>query len=368
MVKKNTTALVVYKQQSQKPQKKKTVKKKNKGHAARPDGNASAYRAALSDPFSAGSQGARVPDMYSVPTTTRHITRSFTVSTNASGEADLVVLPSAFHHAISTRGSLVGGVNWVTADGASQAASLQTTPPASLSSQLVNYRIVGYGVKVFGVSSMTTTQGKVLMATVPVSSWVNDKNAAVGGIASTSNNSLASRGNTLSAYGVPVASSVVDISSLPNLSNSMETSMVRITENPVTVIPKVSSPEAFNFRQSADSSIGFAINNQTSASYVQSGDASYLRVGGHEAVVIAASGCVASTNVLQVEVIYHIEGMPMQSNTSVIGNDSSATCIAPLTWMNVIQHVAKMPSFREGVQAAGNSFFPGLGTLANRFM
>jgi len=353
-------------------QKKQIVAKKSKKNQKKktPDNAAQQYRAALSAPFTLAAQGARVPDMYSVPTTTRHITRTFTVSANALGECDVVVLPSAYWHAFSPRGSLVNGGTWSLLDGTSVANAVQYTTPNVLAGQLTNYRIVGYGVRVFGISSMTSTQGKVLAATVPLSSWINESTATVGGQNSNHTNTSATAANTLKAYGIPQGSGIVNVAAIPSLPNSMETSMVRITENPLNVIPKISGPEAFSLRQVDDSALGFNITDQTSNVFIASGDASYLRLAGHEAVVICATGCAASTNVLEVEVCYHLEGNPYQSTAGfgVIGNDSTATVVNPISWMNVIQSVARLPAFKEGVTTIGNSFFPGLGTLANRFL
>lgn len=358
-------ALVVY----QKPAEKKKKKPKSKNKVDLTNMGLTMYKAALLDPFSINAQGARVPDMYASPTTTRHITKTFTIATNASGEADIVVLPSAYHHAVSPRGSLVNGAAWLTIDGNSVANALQYTDPNTLAASLTNYRIVGYGVKIFGIQSMTGTAGKVLVATSPISSNVNDKNATIGGFANNSTNSSATKANTLKTYGIPTSSGVVDVASLPSMPNSMETSLVRVTEVPMRVIPKLTSPEAFMFRQSMDNAIGFNINQQTSVTNVVTGDASWLRVAGFECVTIALTGCAASTNCLEVEVVYHLEGNPFQSTTgfAVIGNDTNASLVAPVSWMNIVQSVAKTPAFKTAVETAGNSFFPGLGTLANKF-
>lgn len=364
MVKK-TKAKLTSSQQSQidKVVQQKLSKQKNKSSKEAPS---NVYRIALSDPFSYGAQGARVPDMYSCPTATRHITRTFTLISNSSGEFDCIVLPSCYQHIISPRGSLVGGSTWTTLDGGTVATGAYTTPTATLSAQLLNYRIVSYGVKIYGLASMTNNSGKVIVGTVPISSNVNDKNATVGGQTANTTNSNATVGATLSAYGVPAGGSVVTISSLPNLPNSMETSMINLSERPLTVLPKITGPRAFEFKQTYDEAIGFNVVNQTTLSNVMAGDASYLSLGGFEAVVIGGTGCPATTNMLEVEVIYHIEGNPYLASATSIGSDSTAAAVDPISWMKVISDVASHPSFKMGVQALGDSFYPGLGTLANR--
>jgi len=361
-----SNALVVYKQQPSK----KTKKKKNKNISNVSSGNSAlvSYKAALCEPFSLAASGARVPDMFSCPTTTRHITKTITIVTNSSGDADLIVLPSALAHALSSRGNISGGANWSPMDYSTAISNAMVyTDQALLAGQITNYRVVGYGVKVFGVASMSNNSGKVLVATVPISSYINAR-YGVGGQSPTIANPFATVANTLKSYGIPNSGSVVDISSIPNMINSMEVSMINISERPLFVIPKITSPEAFTFRESTDNSIGFNIVNQTSASNVQAGDASYLRLAGHEAVLVAITGSALSTPVLEVELTYHLEGTQAPNTTAgIIGSDSSLSVVGPVSWMNTVQSVARMPAFRQAVEVGGNSIYPGLGTLANRF-
>jgi len=359
-----------------------TIRKKSKALVVRPKAGKSTskpksaatsplvvYKAALADPFSTLAQGARVPDMYSVPTATRHITRKFTLSSNASGECDVVVLPSAFYHALSPRGSIVGGNSWLTLDGATVTNAAVLTTTSALSPQLINYRIVGYGVKVIGIASMTTNSGSLTIATVPVDGYQNTKDT-IGGQASNSANASATVANTLTSWGVPNASSVVSVSSLPSLPNTLETSMINVSERPISVSPKICAPCAFDFKLSSDIGPGYNITSQTSAVSVSAGNASFMRVGGHEAVILAATGCPASTSMLDIEIIYHLEGTPFISATAnqVVGSDSSNIVCDPVGWMNVVRDVAATPSFKTVAVAAANTFFPGLGTAVGRYL
>lgn len=371
---KNSNAIVVYKERpasGAQQNKKKNKKKKNGGSSSNKD--IVAYRSALSTPFSLSAQGARVPDMFSCPTVTRHITRSITMSTNSNGDADMIILPNLFQHAISPRGSMVSEGSWATCDNVTVASGACTTATSALAAQLVNYRIVGYGVKIIGTQAESVASGKVHVATVPVSTWVNQISAPVGGQVTTRVDANQSSGATLLALGVPASSSgagaVVQIGAIPSLPNSMETSVSQLNERPMAVLPKVTSPEAFNFRLTADSTVGFSTVDQTSASWVTAGDSSYLRIGGHEAVVVAVTGAVISNPVLEVEVVYHIEGIPFVVTGAgyIVAQDSTRAVVDPVGLSNVIQQVAKLPAFRAAVEMGGNMLIPGLGTLANRF-
>lgn len=360
---------------SQKNKTKKLVKKSNpQQKLARVQASSrnylSVYRAALSDPFSTRAQGARVPDMYSVPTATRHITRKLTLSSNASGECDLVVLPSAFYHAVSARGSISGGSTWITGDGVLTTNAVLFTTSASMAAQLVNYRIVGYGVKVIGTASMTTNSGSLTIATVPAEGYQNVQTASVGGQISNINNAVMTIANTLTSWGVPNANNAVSVAALVDLPNTVETSMVNISERPITVTPKICSPSAFQFKLCSDIGPGYSIQSQTSAGSVSAGNASYLSVGGLESVIIAATGLPVSTSVLDIEITYHLEGIPFISATAntTIGSDAAAVVCDPLGCMDVIRDVAAMPSFKAAAIGIGNTFFPGLGTLVGKYL
>lgn len=324
-----------------------------------------AYEAALCDPFALIAEGARVPDVYSCPTITRHITKSFTLTTNGSGDADCIVLPSAYHHALSPRNCILSGVTWNLMSGATAVNALIQTTTANLSASLINYRIVGYGVRVYAVSSMTNNAGRVVVSTVPIASNVNDKTATIGGQATNHNNPGADAAGTLAAYGIPSVGGYVDINSLPSLPNTMEASVINLAERQMLVCPKVTSPEAFTFKETQDNSIGFNAANQTSLSYISAGDASYMRIAGHEAVVIGVSGAPNNTAVMQVEVIYHLEGTPFLGTSGVV-SDVPQAFVKPLEWLNILEKVSSLPSFRISAEALGNTVYPGLGSLAMR--
>jgi len=354
-----TTALVLYKPNT-KPQ-----KQKKKSVTKDAGGDLVAYKAALSQPFSLSASNARVPDMYSCPTATRRITRSITLSTNASGDADFIVLPSAFMHAFNTIGTFTSSVNVAAGSGAVY-SSLSTAPNA-LASQLTNYRIVGYGVKILGVQSEQLAAGKLQAATLPISTWVNGVSAIGGQLASRSDPAQ-TVGAWLTALGIPNTSNLTNITAIPTLTNSVITPVTRLNEVPMQVIPKITSPEAFSFRQSDDSTIGFSLNDQTSTAFVTGGDSSYLRLGGHEAVLVTLSGCAASTPVVEIELVYHLEGMAAPSTITGIQQSTERVTVNPIGWMNVVQQVAKLPAFRSAVESAGNAIIPGMGTLANRLL
>lgn len=352
------TALVVYKTPSQRP-----VQKQNKKRNAL-SGDLGNYKAALSDPFGAKASAARVPDMYACPTTTRRITRAFTLVSDANGDADVLLMPNAFVHALSTRGNIPSGSGLMTAgDGSTYQAVFTST--SVLMGALANYRVVGYGVRVVGLQAENTAAGKFQAATLPSTSWVNGI-SPVGGQAATRVDPAQTIGAWLSSMGVPNTSNKVDITAIPTLTTSVLGSVNRLNDTPLQITPKITSPEAFNFRLSGDSPIGFMANDQTSASYILAGDASYLRISGHESVLFALTGCPPSTAIAELEVIYHLEGTAAVVGSTGIQQSTDKVVVNPTGWMKVVQEVSQMSPFRMMVESAGNAIVPGLGTLANR--
>jgi len=293
------------------------------------------------------------------------LTKSITLFSTAGGYADLIVLPSAFHHAVSPSGCVYSGGTWSLIDGTTVNSSIVSTDPAALAAVLSNYRIVGYGLRVFSDASMSATSGRLTTATLPISSYINDKTAKVGGQATTQTSALGSKANTLAAYGVPWNGTRIDPGALMMMANATEVSMQQLATAPISITPKITSPEAFVFNQCSDSAVGFDTVSQTSATYILTGDGSYMRLSGQEAVVIAVTGAATSTNVLQVDLVYHLEGNPAPVASGLV-SASADVSVAPLQWMETIKQAAHLPGVRSGIEAVGNSIIPGLGTLVNR--
>lgn len=332
---------------------------------ADPTGPLAVYRAALSNPFDELALGARVPDMFTVPTRAAHITRRYTVTTDGTGNADLIFLPSIYHHVVSPRGNLAGAAAWNTFDGASKSDAVLNTPVTSIGQQFLNWRIVGYGIRLMGTAAMTDSSGAMFCAKVPISSWINTTDNWTGATTLATNAAM-TKANTLTAWGIPNNSSVVDQSQLIGLPDAFETSMINLSESPLQLCPKISSPEAFEFKEAQPNAIGYNVEPQNPGTALSTGDASYLRLAGHEAVVVALTGCALSTPVMDFEVIYHVEGIPSTTQTQYILADTTQSVVDPIGWMTVVKEVATQPFVKQFIEGAGNSFFPGLGSLATR--
>lgn len=245
------------------------------------------YYNCLTSPFDEKSYGARVPDQYAVDTTTFTIHKNIALSTDGSGTADLLVCPSLGMYAFTSRSSTISGNSWVTMD-ASSAGGWVGINPSSLANKLVNHRIVGFGVRVFSVASMTNAQGRVLIATLPVENWLNNNDSSLN----TYSNPSDSNKNKTAFYndwGIANSSGTVDVNSTDQYANHKAYSMLELDEATVEIEPKIISAAAFNFKKSSTSSgspSASVVSQTTSGGVAFTGNTDMLRVDGDRKSVV----------------------------------------------------------------------------------
>lgn len=350
-----------------------TAQPKNK--KAKPsdvDVDVAKYYMALTDPFAEAALGARVPDQYSSHTVTQVVKASLTVSVNSSGVAAVVILPNPLVgvYLPSGQGSDFSSVTY--GDGTVIAQSIWGISPTALSSKLDTYRIVGYGVRVTGMSSMTNCAGKFIMGSYPVTSKWLTKDLPVGGNTMATNAGFTKKNLDLSV-GIPYNGASISGANWTNLPGSRTISALEATEQIIAITPKLSSPEALNFRDSGDSNIG-TDSIQAALGLVTVGDSSYLNVDGHEAAYIYYTGGVASTSTFDVEVIYHLEGRPYisagtQSVSGIVpAGGASVSPVKPIGMLKAVQAAAREPTVKFVVEQAAGFIHPLLGRLASQVL
>jgi len=325
------------------------------------------YRAALLDPFDKLAYDARVVDQFSAPTATYFIKQSLTLSSDANGEMDLVITPNLVTMGLSPRGSITGGgATWTFNTGTAGVANgLAYVDVSDLASKLTNYRIVGYGVRLTSVASMTNVSGKVFAATLPVSSWAVLATISPDGVAQIADGTR-TVGNILKAYGIPNASSKVSISAIPQLNGSIVESSLATAQGSLQIRPKLIDAEAFTFRNcNITTAPGYNIAPQASGN-IYSSDTSIFRISGFESVVLGASGLPASTALFDVELVYHLEGaQPVQSSVNYAQSScsSSSSPVDMAGMFKAISDAATSPSFFNVTNAAVRS----ISTIAGLF-
>lgn len=298
---------------------------------------AKTYKAALLEPFSDSAIGCRVPDQYFCPTVTYAVREFITIKVDPSGNFDCVLAPNPCYVAYSTRNSIANGTSMTMKNGSVYPNAQYTNPTSSLANKLSSYRVVSWGVRVRQTQSINVTQGTLTAALfVPKDGLLHPSagtsSAPIGSQSATGANwSTQTLANYVQDAGLPLdsANQVIDLGSLVDFPYHMRASCVNAAENTYEISPKVCSPSAFCFRDTNDSTFGTDITGQSSVSYVQPGDSSYLLLDGWTNVVIGGTGLVAnSTGAVDLEIIYNIEGNPFISIGSSTGTYGSAIAVA----------------------------------------
>jgi hypothetical protein len=319
------------------------------------------YYNCLTSPFDEKSYGARVPDQYAVDTTTFTIHKSIALSTDANGNGDLVVCPSLGMYAFTSRTGSIPGNSWATMDGTSAGNWVGITP-SSLASKLVNHRIVGFGVRVFSVASMTNAQGRVLIATLPVENWLNNNDSSLNAYSNPADSNK-TKTNFYNDWGIANTAGTVDINSSDQYANHKAYSMLELDETTVEIEPKIISAAAFNFKKSSTSTgspSGVVVSQTTSAGVALTGNTDMLRVDGHETVIVTVQGGPASTAVLDVEVIFHIEGQISPSTNSassgLVAASTTDVSVDPIGFLEALALAAVQPNIHTISKAVGKGY------------
>jgi len=294
------------------------------------------YRRALLNPFSSDALGVRVPDQFFAPTATLALREFASLKADANGTIDFIGLANPFNPAVSPRGCISNGSTLTTPDGTSIANGAILNGQTGLNGKIKNYRVVSWGLRIRNTASMTNASGIVTTALVPIHQRLRiPHNYLIGNQAGGGTGA----GNLHIGYwmqnaGIPsnayTSTSVVSIDNLLDLPYHARHQSMVLAEGGVEVRPKVTDPMGLVFRNAADSYWGSDMQATTSAVYVQPGDASYLMCDGWTSVVIGGSGFPANTAVLDVEMIYHLEGSPDVSSGTIFVPDTPVVQLDPV--------------------------------------
>jgi len=317
-----------------------------------------AYQVALTKPFHPAAYGARVPDLWSAPTTTSHIRKLVTINTNNSGNATGIIMPSLFSHAVLSEGSFTGnGVSdWTRWDGTSAASTLLYTEPGGIKAKISNARIVSYGVRFRNQASLSNVSGRFAAATMPIKDdMLGPHSGTVGGAFNTNASDTVER--WYSSAGVPYTgtgtTAMIDASQIPSMPNNVSVSSLQMNEVGLDVVPKVITPYAFGLRNTADSYIGNDVGPGISTGAIYAGDDDWLKFGGFESIIFSASGLPANSAAMTLEIIYHVEGTPTLSQAGGLVPDAMGkTQVSLAAFHKALDFAAKSASFMAPVVTA----------------
>jgi len=318
------------------------------------------YKLALMNPFSEKALGARVPDQFFAPTATVALREIVSLSNDTSGNIECILMPNVYCPAASFRGSIANGTTLQTPNGTNFTKGAILNSGVALRNKIMNYRIVGWGLRIRNTTAVTGAQGVLTVALVPPHQRMRvPHNAGIGGQTAGG----AGAGNFraeewLISMGIPNTgagdNARVDLSALLDLPFHARYQGTQLAENTFEVHPKLTSPLGLEFRSSEDAYWGSDMQATTSAVYVQPGDASYLMLDGWTSVVVGFSGgsTTAGSQTFDLELIYHLEGTPNVNSGQIFVADAPISHHNPVAAMAAQAALNAMPTFTRVAGAA----------------
>lgn len=276
------------------------------------------YISARSTPFEADSDGSKLPDAYGGNTTTRRIEFSFDLKTNASGSASLTMLPNCSFLSAFTGSSTStdGSLSNATYNGASS-VHLANVNSVDLDAVVRQHRIIGWGAKVSWTQNSQSVQGTYQIATFAPTAVSPD---VVDGL--TTGNTDVRLDNVYESYGIPYTgtsnTALVNHSALSAMSWYSGTRTI-VKGKDIYLSSQPLDSRYANFRQSAERQVGASAEDTNVATTTTTGkDFSYTSTEGWEGFVLVLDGAAtAVTSVARVTLVYHIEGIPKASSSSI---------------------------------------------------
>jgi len=345
------------------------------------------YAAALNAPFSEEALGAQIPDIFSYPTETKHFRQSFLITSDKNGNGEFILMPSPLFSVTAplqdVNGTAPEGQGTASSDiitqgfivspglpngfagsdiqgpgaGDINTMSIHACTTSTVMAQVFSqYRVVGWGYKIRAIGSLSTTQGRLQVATIPAprqlpnmnlfssanSFWPQyDAYALMFGVTG----GQGSRASFATAFQLPSAQDTylngfsgrlldypitteVTAVALQNVPlrghgklHTREFETFRETQR--VVGPEVYDDAehativtAFEYRDANGNATPIPLNNTSALQNDTFGPNSMC---GWNQVLVSMQGFVPKSTVLEVELIYHVEGI----ETIATGNDAS---------------------------------------------
>jgi len=305
--------------------------------------NTESYRCALTDGFNPKAVGARVPDMYSYPTTTYKLKGTFPLKSDATSSCSVLLTGNPFLSMVDLTTSSVDAScpmfqyttsNWVYA----------AADPLNTWNSVANLRVVGVTYRIRNQLPVNTCTGRMITGTVPTVpcdlSVIDLQNYAV------TNGAVLNKllGFSESVSGNLVAG--VGSATILNLPTSKDISLQQIMGNSTQYCVKPTSPNAFNFMStnpngdinSTQSTGGDVITTSATSAVVHVSSNRSIGDGGWDSLLINFEGVPASSTIAYIDYIFHIEGTPQtaQSNATVPVPDANTPSRVDINGFNSI--------------------------------
>lgn len=321
------------------------------------------------------------------------LTRKISLVTNPAGELDITVLPCLATSAFTTRAT-IGGGELLSLASLNTAANATYDPvtvasktgigfaTTDLAVQYNKQRIVAYGARLRLQSGVNST-GEFTMAVMPlkgVAPPLNPTKPVYQTWDGTdqpfgSYHSGIGPRNTMNAYldslglpfdfGASANDGTIDLSRLANIPTHATASASEIAARGMHLRGLPYESDARQFKSMAFKAIGtdcadaaMTVGNLSYGAQQLGVDYSFLRVGGHESMIIGGSGFPATTAVATLELVYHVEAVPNPRYTLLVRPTSTLPSLpASETLDNVLTKLHRLPriSFADIVSQAGDA-------------
>lgn len=261
------------------------------------------YAAGLAHPFSDMADGCKIPEPYAQATVTHKMHVAHTITSDAAGSFDFVVVPHLLFSAAQFVGTSAGLSTFTPVNKPAGVTYFRFLSPAQLDATYSSYRVVACGVRIKSNVGFSDTAGRVYVARIPASNEQPGTSFQVG----------ATLAGAAAAGGVPFNGVGVaqNIQTLPKaqsftIAELHAESGVELNMHPV-------GPSALNFLDGALSTdeAGLSIG-------ADRWQPSYYSTRGMQMLVFYGDGLKASTQVLTVELIVHVEGVPKVANATTL--------------------------------------------------
>jgi hypothetical protein len=311
---------------------------------------------ALVRPFSPEVQGCRVPDPWSFPTVPYHLHSTSVVSTAVYTAGSIMFLPNPLLSLIDLTSLRLNTGSQIVSPGNSGLVQLNASSttvgyslygastPANLASVASTYRVVTWGIKISNLTPELAATGRLIFTYIPLTNTVPNIDALTSGVNTnvTTNSSI----NLLNAL---TGSPLLDTSEILSLPTSFEIAVQDLLHGDLELAGKYTAPGFFEFRNTQAYGIVNSTYNEADdivfapatglVSTALSGYKDPTSMHGSCAIVMRMEGMPPATNVLQIEMIYHLECQPQLAltNSQAIPVVSSPESIMPVGTTNIIE-------------------------------
>ncbi len=308
-----------------------------------------AYKEALLNPFSPQAAGARVCDEWALPTGTRTVHTTNTITVANTNAWSVMLTP----HPLMT--ACIGSGNATMTWGGTGAYTTNTdifflASNSALSGAFINYRIVGGGVRIKNMQAPLGATGRIEIAQVPL---------AGTGITSLALDTVAfSFPDLTQAYLGATSNNGDNFISLLGFPHADEYTVTELLTHDIAASFKPSGPDSLEFYKTVPRTIGSSgyeviddgalqpLNTTSvAASKVITGLPTIAK--GWNAICIRGTSFPAGAT-LEIEYILHLEGTPSVLTTTILNNSEAEMQISvdPVKLQRFHQMVGKSPDSR----------------------